>query len=158
MVATLHCCAVHDVIDLLVGQTGGYGYRSDDTIAGLATVSSSGASALSELEVSNYMSPYSLPAAAADTATSSLSVVTRGASIFKPLFMSKRCLRSRLFTKSRVALPIAPAMLLASTVIVVIVRPSEQTLRSSYFDVTLDVFKVIFFNGRYLRVGFGNSV
>jgi hypothetical protein len=58
----------------------------------------------------------------------------------KPLFASNRCLRSRLFTNSRVALPIAPAMLLASTFIV---RPSEPTFRSSYFNVTLYVFKVI---------------
>jgi hypothetical protein len=57
----------------------------------------------------------------------------------KPLFASNRCLRSKPLTKSRVALPIAPAMLLASTFIV---RPSEPTLRSSYFKVTLYVFKV----------------
>jgi hypothetical protein len=91
-----------------------------------------------------YLAPYSPPAAAADAVTSSLSVVTRRASIFNPLFMSKRCLRSKLFTNSRVALPIAPAMLDASTLIV---RPSEPTLRSSYFSVTLYVFKAVSLNG-----------
>jgi hypothetical protein len=87
---------------------------------------------------------------AAASGTSRLSVVTRTASTFNPLFMSKRCLRSKLFTNSRVALPIAPAMLLASPFIV---RPSEPTFRSSYLNVTLYAFKMISLNGRYLRVG-----
>ena len=114
--------AVHEVIDLLVWQTCRDCYRSDDTIAGFASVSSNGASSVINLEVSNYMIPYTLPAVAADAVTSSLSVMTRTASMRKPLFASNRCLRSKLFTNSRVAFPIAPAMLLASTFIV---RPSE---------------------------------
>lgn len=135
--------AVHEVIDLLVWQTCRDCYRSDDTIAGFASVSSNGASSVINLEVSNYMIPYTLPAVAADAVTSSLSVMTRTASMRKPLFASNRCLRSKLFTNSRVAFPIAPAMLLASTFIV---RPSEPTFRSSYFNVTLYVFKVISLN------------
>ena len=83
--------------------------------------------------------PYSLPPAAV-AVTFSLSVVTRTASMCKPLFASNRCLRSKLFTKSRVALPIAPPMLLASTFTV---RRSVPVLRSSYFKVTLYVFKMI---------------
>jgi hypothetical protein len=113
--------------------------------------------AVINLEMSNYMIPYSLPAVAADAVTSSfsLSLETLTASMCKFLFASNRCLRSKPFTNSRVALPIAPAMLLASTFIV---RPSEPTLRSSYFNVMLYVFKVISFNRRCLRVGFVNSV
>ena len=122
---------------------------------GPASVSSSGASAVVKLKVSNYMTPYSLPAVAADVATSSLLVVTRTASMRKPLFASNLCLRSKPLTKSRVALPIAPAMLPASTFIV---RPSEPALRSSYFNVTLYVFKAISLDRCYLRVGFVNSV
>ena len=83
--------------------------------------------------------------AAAASGASVLSVVTGRASMRKPLFASNRCLRSKPFTKSRVALPIAPAMLLASTFIV---WPSEPTWRSSYFSVTLYVFKMISLNGR----------
>jgi hypothetical protein len=148
------CCTVHKIVDLLVWQTSCDCYRSDHAIPGLAFVSCSGASAVVELEVSND-APHSLPAVAADAVTSSLSVVTRRASIFNPLFMSKRCLRSKLLTNSRVAFPMAPAMLLASTFIV---RPSEPNVRSSYFNVTLYVFKMISLNGCDLRVGFVNSV
>ena len=61
--------------------------------------------------MSNYITPYPLPAVAADAVTSSLSVVTRTASMRKTVFASNRCLRSKPFTKSRVALPIAPTML-----------------------------------------------
>jgi hypothetical protein len=59
---------------------------------------------------------------------SALSVAARTASIFNPLFISNRCLRSRLFTNSRVAFPIAPAILDAS---ISIVRPADPPLRSS---------------------------
>jgi hypothetical protein len=72
--------------------------------------------------------------AAASFGASALSVVTRTASIFNPLFISNRCFRSKLFTNSRVAFPIAPPILDAS---ILMVRPSGPVFRSSYFRVTL---------------------
>ena len=62
------------------------------------------------------------------SAASGLSVLTLTASTVKPLFASKRCLRSKPFTYSLAALAIAPAILDASTFTVV---PSEPLLRSS---------------------------
>src|ERR1700730_17270235 len=59
-------CAVHEVIYLLIRKTGCYGDGSHNAVAGLASVSASGASAVIELKVSNGMTPYSLPAATED--------------------------------------------------------------------------------------------
>jgi hypothetical protein len=59
----------------LVGQTCGDCYRSYDTIAGLSFVTGSRPPSVIKLKTSNYMTPYSLPAVAADAVTSSLSVV-----------------------------------------------------------------------------------
>ena len=119
--------AVHEIIDVLVGETRGDGDGADYAVAGFAAVPGCGASAVMESEVLRHARSWAGgsvgatgQALASDAASGStgLSVVTRRASIFRPLFMSKRCLRSRLLTNSRVALPMAPEMLEASILMV----------------------------------------
>ena len=55
--ALVHSRSVDEVVDLLIGKTGRYGYRSDDAIASLPFVTGSYPASIIKLKVSNLFGP-----------------------------------------------------------------------------------------------------